>query len=449
MTLVAHEPTQAPDAATARRVVSVMEYGTTSVPIELLTRDGKFDFHADPAMFELRFRGKEVVVRASHYVGQIAVNDRLVLDVKPRVAIERLDRILRLAGHVPIEAARLERGYSLTAEPLPALLDVIARAFLKALRPMHQDGLYRRYEVREEDTAFPRGRFLLGSTILRHKARGRARATVSYFEHTPNNGPNRALKLALRQLAALVNDRGPSKGWMLLVSELNRADQLFSRVDLDMSRAFRADPEYADPHRMPDSRSYYVPALQLAKYVVEGKSVVFDRAGSDVVLPSLLIDLQDAFEAYLRAALRRLIEPNTPGLTVLDGNQQRPAGGAKPLFDTRPSVDAQPDIVIAQAGHAQPVVLGEVKYINRNFSRDELNQAIAYGASYRAPCILIKPRMQSEPPGLASHGLVAGIKIYRYAYDLAADLEDQERKLARAILSFVDGTSDETATEAA
>lgn len=58
-------------------------------------------------------------------------------------------------------------------------------------------------------------------------------------------------------------------------------------------------------------------------------------------------------------------------------------------------------------------------------------------------------RMQSEPLGLASHGVVAGIKIYRYAYDLAADLEDQERKLARAILSFVDGTSDETATEAA
>lgn len=418
------------------------------MPIELLTRDGKFDFRSDPAMFELRFQGTEVVIRASHFVGQIAVNNRLVLDVKPRVAIERLDRILRLSGHIPTEAARLERGYSLAQEPLPALLDVVARTFLRALRPIDRDGLYRRYELQQEDTAFPRGRFLLGPSIQRHKPQGRARATVAYYDHTADNGPNRALRFALRQLAALVNDRGPTRGWLLLVSDLNRADHLFSTVTLDHSRSFLRDREYLEPHRLPSSRHYYVPALQLAKYITEGKGVDFDQPGDEVVLPSLLIDLQDAFEAYVRAVLRRTIESRTHGISVLDGNFQRPAGGAKSLFDTKPSVAAQPDIVVTRTGSAAALVLGEVKYINRNFSREEVNQAIAYGVSYGATCVLIKPRSRAEPPGLTLHGIVSGISIYRYAFDLAADLELQERMLATAILSLMHESPDGVADSA-
>lgn len=429
-------------AAASRRVEPVEEYGSTQVPLDLLMRDGKFDFTANPDLFQLRFKGNEVVITASHFVGQIAVNDRLVLDVRPRVSIERLDRMLRLSGHVPIEAADLTRGYALSSEPLPALLDIVARAFLVALQPLRVQGLYRRYEPRREDTAFPRGRFLLGPTVQRHRARGRAQATVSYFEHSADNGPNRALKLALWQLAALVNDRGPTKGWMQLVSELNRASHLFDGVRLDLARSFQSDREVDDPHRIPSSRSYYLPAIQLAKYVIEGRSIDFDRIGEELTLPSLLIDLQDVFERYLRTAIRLQVERLAYGISILDGNLQAPNGGAKELFDTRPSVDANPDIVVRQAGSVLATVLGEVKYIDRNFSREDINQAIAYAVSYHAPCLLIKPRRKGEAVGLHPHGEVAGTRIYRYHFDLAADLEDQERRLARVVLAFTSGSVD-------
>lgn len=424
------------------RIEPIPEYGEVRVPLDLLLRDGRFDFTANRDLFELRFRDNEVVIKAGHYVGHIAVNDRLVLRVNPKLPIERLDRILRLSDTVPIVASQLVRGYALAPQSLPNLLDIVTDEFLSRLEHVDSNGLLRRYERRETDTAFPRGRFLLGQTMVRHQARGRLRAAVSYFEHTLDNAPNRCLKLALWQLVALLLDRGPAKGWRLRIARLNRASVMFDAVHLDLGRSFLRDDEVKEPSLLPESRPEYRGAVELAKSVVEGRGIDLDRPGAEIHLPSILVDLQDAFERYLRNALRGRMAEQIGGISVLDGNLKPPVGARKRLFSTGSSVDATPDILVERDRYREPIVVLEIKYIDRDFVRDEINQAIAYAVSYKAPCVLIRPKLVGEAPGLGVHGQVNGMTIYRYLYDLQDHLDRQEVRLARAVRAFARGEVD-------
>lgn len=421
---------------------SLPEYGELAVPLEELMRDGRFNFYTEAVkknLFDVRFRGQEVVVKAGHFIGRIAVNDRLQIDVVPRVPALRLGRILRIAGQLPYEFERLSRQYGVSDDSHLPLLDVFARALLSALRPVETEGVYRRYEQHTETTSFPRGRFLLKETITSQWSRGRRdRATTSLFEHTVDNGPNRVIKLALWHLAALVAARRQQAGNQRLLSDLNRAFRLFEGVDLDLGLSALADPEVRDPGLIPANRDYYIPAVRLARAIVQRQSVELDRIGDELVLPSLLIDLQTAFEDYLRAILRSRISRLSRGLEILDGNQLEPTGGGKQLFDTGSPVYAQPDIVVRIGqGPDRFHLVGEVKYIDRDFTRDHVDQALAYALSYRTPVMLIRPSLEGEASGLTVYGTVDRKVVYSYLFDLAGDLPDEERAFAQAVRSLL------------
>jgi 5-methylcytosine-specific restriction enzyme subunit McrC len=429
-------------ARTAVNVPVVQEYGELVVPAGILLRDGTFDFFADAVkrqMFEVRLRGKDVVLKAGHFIGRIAINERFDIEVVARVPATSLGRILRISGHLPIESERLMQEYATSEDPHPPVLDIFVRALLRALRPVETEGVYRRYERTVETSSFPRGRFLLTETVARQYARGhRSRATTSVFEHMKDNGPNRLLKLALWHAAALVAGRAPRRGGQRMLSDLNEAFALFDGVALDLGLGCLDDAETLDPTRLPSTRDYYAPAIRLARVILEGRSIEYDRIGNEVLLPSLLIDLQGAFEDYLLAVLRRRLLPIHRGLEIVTGNVLEPVGGGKRLFDTGSDVPAQPDLVFRIGwGDGRFHLVGEVKYIDRPFSRDHINQAISYAVSYRVPAVLIRPRMKDEAQGLSLIGVVDKTSAYSYLYDIGGDLVREEEEFARAMASLL------------
>src|SRR4051794_23462508 len=89
ITVIVREPADQPTARPSVQVVSLPEYGERSIPLSLVIQGGSFDFHAEAGaggdVFQLRFRGRDVVLKAGHFVGQIAVNDRLIVEVVPRI----------------------------------------------------------------------------------------------------------------------------------------------------------------------------------------------------------------------------------------------------------------------------------------------------------------------------------------------------------------------------
>jgi 5-methylcytosine-specific restriction enzyme subunit McrC len=248
------------------------------------------------------------------------------------------------------------KGGATAAEPIPSLLDLLTIALLEAMPAIELGGVYREYLHREEETSFPRGRILLGQTLRRCEARGGApRAVVSWYERSADNGPNQLLKYAIWYLAQRLSSlRQPRAGVRRLLARLNDAFNLFAGVSLDRGRSFLSHPLVVNPQRMPSTRAYYRPAMQLALAIVRDRGIQVEGRGEDITIESLLLNLEDVFEAFLRNVLREGFRGRT-GITVLDGNKGNPEGGKKLLFDAAPSEDATPDIVVRrEAGKQWP-----------------------------------------------------------------------------------------------
>ena len=114
-------------------------------------------------------------------------------------------------------------------------------------------------------------------------------------------------------------------------------------------------------------------------------------------------------------------------LGVLNGN----AEGKKLLYDNPPSEDATPDIVLERAN--APVVVLDAKYkpAEGKPARDDLNQVITYGVSFRADAVVVvQPRADaSERHGLIHLGDIDDRAVYQYVVDLSGDLADEEDAL--------------------
>ncbi len=426
----------------------VEEFGRTSVALSLVMSKGRFDFNEKcvaSAYFTPRFQDNEFFLQAGPVVGFVPVNERLTLYIKPRVQIENIWHILRGAGQVPVAFPALVRGYARTEETLTGLADVFAAALLDAVDVIRGNGIYRRYEQHQTDTSFPRGRFLIGDTIRRNKARGRPdRVSVSFFEHSIDIAPNQLIKTALWELYPLLDEVTPRNRRATLRADLTDALRLFETVGLDPYRRSLSDPEIMDTSRLPFTRSYYADAIGISRAIVENRSVDLNRTGQpDLELPSLLINLSDAFESYLRNTLVRLVSPY--GLKALNGGYAPPMGARRNLFDTGYEEPARPDIVVVESASKKPTVVGEVKYSNHEVRRDDINQAISYAASYRSPVVLIRPKLEGDPTRHWSQfGKVGDLVIYQYRFDLAGDLDQEETTFAQFMSSFRDRSASGT-----
>jgi 5-methylcytosine-specific restriction enzyme subunit McrC len=432
------EATPFASEAAGRRVATASEYGIVAgVEPDDLYANGKLAVYPEVLVHgyaTVGVRDGRLVLRAGGYVGLIPINDGLEIDVRPRVAVDKLERLLRVSGRAPIAFRPYLRPYDVDAEPAPSLLDMLTDALLAAVDDIGANGLHREYRTRIEDTSFPRGRILIGPTIQRHAARGAEhRAVASWFDHTADTGPNRCLKYALWFVARkYMGMRPPPPGVRRMLGRLNRAYRLYDGAVLDLRRQFMDDPLVRDPGRLPSVRSYYRPGLLIAAAIIHDRGVSLGGRGDDILMASLLVNMEEVFEAYIRAVLVEQLGRLRRDLLVLDGNRGRPGGAKKWLFDAPPSTDATPDIAVrlvtSVAGRSDHPVIVECKYKpSPTPDRDDLNQTITYGASYSSPSVIVcHPGTPTNRSGLSRLGTIGGMTVFDYAFDLAAGSLDAE-----------------------
>ena len=429
-----------------RNVYTVKEFEEVDVPLADLIVNNELQVYepvGEGDFFSVNRKKGRLVFRAGSYIGLIPINDRVVLDVRPRVPLDNLERMLRIAEDTPLELSDFLRYYEHHKEPLPSMLDLFAQGLINAIKAIEVDGLHREYVQREEDTSFPHGRLRLGETMQRHTARGiKHRITASWFEPTTDNAANRCLKYALWFLADHYTSIGQNKSRLL--QGLERAYHLFSVVELDKSLQFLKARNVANPELMPSIRSYYKPALYMALIIIRNRGVSFANRKGGILMPSLLINLQITFETYLRNVLRSKLQVISDRVRVLDGNKKGSDGGSKALYDELPSTDAKPDIVFKSvnplAGVSEYLLVADAKYKNvKKPERPEIEQAITYGTSYRAPVVVVvHPRIDKAPHGLHLLGNIKPLSVYHYAFDLAAaDPEEEEMRFADEMKSLL------------
>ncbi len=419
-----------------RRVLPCKEWEVLNIEAEELHVGGKLQVyeHISASKYlSVRISDGMVVFTPTHFIGQIPLNDHIVLEVAPRFDVSNLVRLLRIAQHSPVPLERFVRTYVVNHEHLPSIFDEITAAFLGAVETVARTGLLSTYLMTTKTTSYPRGRILVDSTIRLHHSRGeRFRAESVWFDRAVDNASNRLLKYTMwvidRRLASATSTKGVAK----LRTKLNQYYEFFSGVPLDRSRQFLKARDVLDLKRLPSIRGYYIQAIQLAILLVRENSLDLGKKGGIVRASSMLTNLQDAFEDYLRNSLSDNLKNRGASLLVLNGNWARPLGAKKGLFSEEASRPATPDIVVQTAGRANNIpLIVEIKY-KETPSRDDVNQAIAYGVSYGCPVVVLAHvRQLGKDPHLQYEGSLGGMKLYRYAYDLAGDLGGEEKLFAK------------------
>jgi 5-methylcytosine-specific restriction enzyme subunit McrC len=434
-----------------RKVYPAQEHGSVDVPLEDLLTDGELDLYPEVTgnnLFTIVLSKDKLVFRAGRFVGQIPVNDRVMIDVRPRVPFANLERVLRAANQEPLSLAPHARRYVEHTVGTPSMLQSLADSLVNALAAVEVGGLHRQYLRRTADTSFPRGRILMSETMRRQEARGmHHRASVSWFEPSVDTPTNRCAKHAVWYLARRFEGVGRSAENRRRLASLNRLYQMFGGVALDPTLSFLSDPLVEDPRRLPANRAYYERALRLAAMIARGSGVAFGKRGGEVELASLAVNLEDAFEEYLRVVLASGLRVSSPDVRVLDGNRTGPGGGGKNLFDTSSPDDlgrkspATPDIVLRGSSSAgdtpDNLAVFDVKYkvYTPRAARDDVNQTVTYAASYGSSvAVIVHPHHEKSNHGLHAVGRVGNIILYQYGFDLSAyDLSKEEENFVVCI----------------
>lgn len=415
------------------RVITVGARRSVRLSLEELVSSAGIDLFPEvesKGYFSVQFCGKELQLTAGSFIGLIPINSRITLDVRPKLPVSNLARVIELSQLPLRPLAGIERLYARDEDTPLSILEFLAWGLLASLKDIEIHGYFKLYVSRQQNTGHPRGRIDLRQTGLINVSRGIRHKVVTHrFDQTINSPYNQLLKHALLFLAERFL-RTPSRDPKLM-SELNKALAGFESVSTKRSiDLVRQVDSHLRGQRIPLTRRYYERPLRIALTIVAGEGVSLVEHGEEVELSSYVVNFDDLFESYLRAVLRSRL--GSRGLRVLDGNRD----GSKRLFDDAKEPQAHPDIVI-EAKQTQRRIVADAKYKEKT-DRGDLNQAITYAVSYRATdAILIHQCLPGKPIGRQRLGSINGMTLHSYGFDLASpDLDREEQALADSMAAL-------------
>jgi 5-methylcytosine-specific restriction enzyme subunit McrC len=424
------------------RVFECDEHGPVDIPLsEILDVTGKVQLNPDIEQgdyFAVSLKAGKLTLRARGYVGYIPLNERIIVYVRPRVPVEYLTRIVAFAGCAPTALSTI-RPYGTVHDWENSLADLYVAALADGVERILSLGLLQDYERREESSSFPKGRVMMHQTIQQLRSRNiRHSARVAWYARTIDNACNQCLRYALETVAHGYLVRPPTdRQGKVLQRRIAVLTPAFNPVTFDHSQQFLADSLVQGSKELPELRSYYRAALDVALAIIEKKGILLESTKGDLHLRSLVVNMDDVFERYVRRSLQLHAIENNWRADVLDGNKYP---GAKLLFNSRPSPEANPDIVIRDTSGRAALVC-DVKSIpvreGATFSdRDAINQVVTYGVTYRTDrVLLIHPcKAARQPSGLLQLGDIQNIGVYQYRFNLGVqDLVAERIKFGKAV----------------
>lgn len=439
------------------RIVTCKEFATSEVePPRIVRADGSVDVFKEiekSGYLSFEVSSKGVQVRAGQHVGLIPVNSRLAIRVTPRVPLQNLTRMVTDLN-LDLQALSALRHYGDSPDLALWMTDVLTDALLESLDGLREQGIQRQYVRKSDTSSAPRGRISFAETA-RLWARGeRHKAGFAWFERTPQSAYNEVLKAAL--LLCLKSYSDPAvrnaAGNRLRVRRIGAALHIFDEVEKPATQTIRTLAEQVRHSPVPATLDHYRAPLGLASRLLLGRGVDLESDEGEALRTSLLVDMGDLFEKYVRNALQEAAVMQNWPWSVLDGNL---ANAKLPMYlkasaehiaiapDRTPPAKAvglanamTPDILIKGTG-GEILVVADVKNkpTKEMPKREDVEQVLAYAVRYGVNrALLIYPRSAGQESGLQAVGSIGSVTIFQYHYDLdAEDLDQSKDKFSAAV----------------
>ncbi len=379
---------------------------------------------------------------AGSVAGLLPLTEDVAVLVEPRFPAQ-LTAMVSAVGR-PKVALDVVRAYRATDEATTAdwMLDHIVGDFISAAEAVTQQGLHRAYVERHSVTSSPKGRLLVGRTMMLASRGLDFKAHVAYHERTDATPPNQALVEALHWcLRWTTGRRDLREQWKRVIGLLHT----FRFVERDQEGKFRSARTVQQPLGLPESRSAYRRALPLAAALLERRGFSLDALDGNLALSSLLVETDRVFEEYARKRLSEYLPDGS--LIVVDGNTMTPR---RMLYAAAREADVPDSATVLPLGHStiQPDILIErgpttllvidVKYksVKAHADREDvIEQLVTY--AHRLGCgraVSVHPTEEGQPSGLFVSGRVGTTTLYNYRVNIGADdIEGEMRAMATAL----------------
>lgn len=412
------------------KLIECREFEEVNLDISELMEKGEVVLHPDTARrgyFDIDFRGGRLVLVARGWVGQIPLNQSVVLDVRPRFPVSRLLYFLAKSGVIPPALHRLMRRYEVGSDQTATSL--YEAAFKQALPDLGRHGMLKTYERCESDLD-RRGRLDLTRSVGRFWSKGiRSKGLFQRFDLTTNNAANRSLKLAVDSIFR--REHSELTGYADAESEAVRhlLDLLAGIPHEPIAATLLLQRVGSMVRAVPRSHRFYEPLLWLTFLMFAGKEVEFFSEGI-AKFQSIVVNMADVFEKYVRQIVRGEKSQFGTDVTVLDGNE-RPV----PLFVNQ-ECDAKPDLYIVKK--TTPLLVVDMKY-KRTVDAGDKHQLLAFCQALGLKRgVFILPKVH-QAVAVEHMGTTAfGTELHVLRFDLgAADLAKEERDLVCRLLSLM------------
>ncbi|HLL90310.1 MAG TPA: hypothetical protein VK324_13505 [Tepidisphaeraceae bacterium] len=404
------------------------EYDEVALPIKnLLEPDGTLDIYPDVAAkgyFDIDYRKGELVVKARGHVGLIPISARAAIRVEPRTPIPNLLYMIWRAGVGMTGLENFVRGYRETPGTVADPERLYEATFLSALRGAGRVGLLKRYLRRDTEQEM-RGRLLLGKTVSRFRSHGiRNQHVFEVYDHTVDNPENRIIKsTAARLLQRVIAER--STGSRDVARQLRDLLRLFEPVN---AGAIRPEQIARDTPRLirslPRSHRFYEPALWLAYLIATNSGVKMEAVGK-AKFQSVIIDMADVFERYVRKVCESMAVAYFGGSRIMNGNRTH-----VPLFAKGEKFPTKPDIYFTDG--ISNLAVADAKY-KRNVSSEDRYELLAFCESLGVKtAAFICPKLPDQAPVSFQGTTATGRTVHVVRIDLSAlALEAEEQKFAQ------------------
>lgn len=412
-----------------RTIYPCKEFEAIEVPLDCLIVGGQVSVYPEAAsrgFFDIDYRSGKLVLTAKNYIGLIPINDRIAIHVVPRFPIENLLHILQKADQRIRFVSGHVRTYSSSINTIDNPGALFGAKLLEQLQHIQRGGLLRRY-VSQTTHGSLQGDLQLTPTITQYFSQGVRYKHVRNITSLSSNLPeNRLIKSALSKLAAYYSQR-TDKQSCEFAGEAKSLLTLFDRVP--EKEAHRQSLYFELPsfvHRLPNTQQYYASLLWLAYLIEERKGLLIEKVGP-ITFDTLVVNLAELFESYLRNLMRENINKIYPGARVEDGNKRQVK-----LFAQGQPNPVKPDIYVTL--DRKTILIMDAKY-KPKISEEDRYAMLAYcDALQFNKAILVSPSLAGEE-GITLLGKTrSGIELYHAKLNIGSiNIQDAEQRFISEI----------------
>ncbi|GGF72160.1 hypothetical protein GCM10011332_27670 [Terasakiella brassicae] len=428
------------------RIKQAEERSEINLPVsEVVKEGGKFNILPDVKKYfsiDYKPRKDSLTLVAGGFIGLIPINTDLAIEIKPKFSISNLTRIVSIAEDNFNTLSFFSRKYAEQANYSPVIFDFLAECLVNELKTLEVEGIFKNYQRMSDNTSNVKGRINLNSSIKNFWSHGHFnKASIDFFEFTPNNPFNRLIKFTLHYCLNELSSVDPQDTF--LKRNLIHAYSLFDNIPLvepesDLELALEAIKN----GKVPVLREYYVNICEICRLIINRIGVNFDELKGDLTLNSFTLDMSVIFEKYLLNSIRNNRNLLNEDVSILDGNNE----GRKKFFNppSHGKGDAKPDIILKTGDKYSLIADAKYKLSTKEADR---YQVISHALSYNAKlAVLILPKKTSyNGDSLVKLGAVGSeyqVTLYEYYFDLAsASLEQMEKELTATLQYLIDSSS--------